>query len=71
MGIFDLYTKLSTLSTNEKLVFFLKKAVKTEQAFCEVVIKVKKARYLSINFVERNCVKTNKISKQIRRIVAK
>lgn len=42
MGICYLYTKLSTLSTNEKTKFFLIYIIWLEQAFCEVVIKNEK-----------------------------
>ncbi len=71
MGIFDLYTDLSTLSTNEKPKFGKKKPVNTEQAFCEVVIKDEKTKKMSNENAKINCVKTISISKQNRRIVAK
>ena len=71
MGIFYLYTDLSTISTNEKKKITNEKTIKSERAFCEVVIKIKKARNLSQKKEDLNCAKTTVFLKQNDRIVAK
>ena len=60
----NLYTKLSTISTNEKTNALRKNQGEQERVFCEIRQQEGEMRQKEFQFKKKNCPKTIRIRKQ-------